>query len=178
MIAKRLLERRFLNLLFHILLMVSESTTFSNKLIMLVELKAVSPPLAASLTSPSAAANTVIPSNSPAFPFTPPQMFCSFFSATNPATCPIKKSENFGGNWSFKELYPIEIASQSEIKSCLQSSRFTWNCSGCRIRSVNVTVAVSEKSHEASFITLASVATFLITSLNFNVRFNFDVSFF
>ena len=133
---------------------------------MLEELKAVSPPLAASLTSPSAAANTVIPSNSPAFPFTPPQMFCSFFSATNPATCPIKKSENFGGNSWLRELYPIEIASQSEIKSFLQSSRFTWNCSGCKILSVKVTVAVSVKSQEASLITFESVATFLITSLN------------
>ena len=37
--------------------------------------KEVSAPFAASFTSASAAANTVSPSNSPAFPFTPPHMF-------------------------------------------------------------------------------------------------------
>ena len=66
---------------------------------MLVELNAVSPPFAASFTSESAAINTENPSNSPAFPFTPPQILFSFFSATKPATCPIMKSENFGGKF-------------------------------------------------------------------------------
>ena len=95
-------------------------------------------------------------------------MFCSVFCATFAATCPIKKSENFGGRLSYAE-YPIWIASQSLLKSFLQSSRFTWNSSGCNTLSSNVIVAVSVKSQVASLITLESLAKVLITSLYFTL---------
>jgi hypothetical protein len=52
----------------------------------------------------------------------------------------------------------------------LQSCKFTWNSSGCKILSVNVTVEVASKSQVAS-LTIASVATFLRTYLNFTFGF-------
>jgi hypothetical protein len=45
---------------------------------------------------------------------------------------------------------PFESLPNPIWKSFLQNCRFTWNSSGCKILSVNVTVEVAVKSQEAS----------------------------
>ena len=112
----------------------------------------------------SAVAKGINPANSPTFASTPFQMLFSVLSATLEITWDNKNSVNDGGNVSNVEI-PISIASQSDLKSFLQSCKLTWNSSGWIILSVKVTVDVASKSQEA-FLIIVSVATLLITSLN------------
>ena len=77
------------------------SAIFPNSVIMFAEVDAVP---VTSFTSESAPNVVTNPSNSPSVAFVPVQMFCSIFSATFPATCPINQSEKIGGkSWLIAE---------------------------------------------------------------------------
>ena len=70
------------------------AVTFCNSAIQLAAVTGV----AATSTPPSASSNGQNPSNSPAFPLTPPQITCSYLSAILALKEPIMKSENEAGN--------------------------------------------------------------------------------